>query len=221
MKILLLEDEILLNKTIMEYLQSVGHVVESFREGKSALTAIEENSYDLIILDINVPEIDGLMLLEMLHKIKISPPTIIISALIDIEEISRAFELGCYDYLKKPFHLKELSLRIDKMLQTYHAPQVHTRLSEGYSFDADASMLYFHNKPEVLPSRQLGILKVLTLNRGVVVSYDILREQVWEDDSIDNTTIRAEISRLKKNLKEDFINNIRSMGYMINRIKLD
>ncbi len=221
MKILLLEDEMLLNKTIVEYLQSTGHVVENFREGKSALKAIKENLYDLIILDINVPEIDGLSLLEKIHTLRITPPAIIISALIDIEEISRAFELGCYDYLKKPFHLKELSLRIDKMLQTYQAPQVHTRLSEGYSFDAVSNMLYFYNQPTILPSRQLGILKILTVNRGVVVSYDLLREGVWENSTIDNTTIRAEVSRLKKNLKEDFIINIRAVGYMIDRIKTD
>ncbi len=218
MKILLLEDDPILNKTITEYLESIGHKIENFREGKSALKALQNEVYDLIILDINVPEIDGLTLLEKIYHDKITPPAIFISALIDIEEISRAFELGCYDYLKKPFHLKELSLRIDKMLQTHHAPQVHTRLSDGYSFDANASKLYFYNKPQVLPNRQLAILKLLTAHRGSTVSYDLLRYDVWESE-IDTSTIRAEVSRLKKNLKEDFIINIRSIGYMIDRIR--
>ncbi len=219
MKILLLEDDPTLNKTITQYLQSTGHQIESFREGKSALKELQEKVYDLVILDINVPYMDGLTLLEKIYHDKITPPAIFISALIDIEEISRAFELGCYDYLKKPFHLKELSLRIDKMLQTHHAPQVHTRLSEGYSFDANTSKLYFYNQPQILPNRQLEILKLLTAHRGNTVSYDLLRYDIWDSDEIDNSTIRAEVSRLKKNLKEDFIINIRSIGYMVDRIR--
>ncbi len=219
MKILLLEDEILLHQTIVEYLESLGHIVVGFREGESALASLMEEIYDLLILDINVPKIDGFSLLEKIHALKITPPTIFISALIEIEEISRAFELGCHDYLKKPFHLKELSLRIDKMLSTYHPPQEHTRLSEGYSFNESSDTLTFYNEPQTIPNRQLQIIKLLAEYRGSIVTYDTLRDYIWENDEIDNATIRAEVSRLKKNLKEDFIVNIRSMGYMIKRVK--
>jgi len=219
MKILLLEDDILLHQTIIEYLESCGHVVVGFREGKSALISLEEEVYDLLILDINVPQIDGLTLLEEIHALKITPPAIFISALIDIEDISRAFELGCHDYLKKPFHLKELSLRIDKMLLTHHQPQEHTRLSEGYSFNESTTTLTFYNKPQTIANRQLQIIKILAEHRGMVVTYDTLREYVWENDDIDNATIRSEVSRLKKNMKEEFIINIRSIGYMIKRVK--
>ena len=220
MKILLLEDDMMLHMTIIEYLEAVGHSVDGFREGESALKAIESTSYDLLILDINVPNIDGLTLLETIHDNKITLPTIFISALIDIEDISRAFELGCYDYLKKPFHLKELNLRIDKMLQTHHSPQVHTRLSDGYSFDESTMRLSFYNKPHILTNRQLQIIQLLAQYRGTVVSYDMLREYVWESYDIDNATIRAEVSRLKKSLQEDFIVNVRSLGYMIERVKI-
>lgn len=219
MKILLLEDDMMLHATIIEYLETIGHSVEGFREGESALNAIHTTSYDLLVLDITVPNIDGLTLLEKIYREKITPPTIFISALIDIEDISRAFELGCYDYLKKPFHLKELGLRIDKMLQTYQSPQIHTRLSDGYSFDESTTTLSFHNEPQVLPHRQLQIIQLLAQCRGTVVNYDTLRERVWESYEIDNATIRAEVSRLKKSLKEDFIVNIRSLGYMIERVK--
>ena len=219
MKILLLEDDILLHQTITEYLITLGHMVVGFREGKGALASIKEEVYDLLILDINVPQVDGLTLLEDIHAHKITPPTIFISALIDIEEISRAFELGCHDYLKKPFHLKELSLRIDKMLLTHHRPQEHTRLSEGYSFNESSDTLCFFNEPQTLANRQLQIIKVLATYRGNIVTYDTLREYVWENDDIDNATIRSEVSRLKKNLKEAFIINIRSIGYMVKRVQ--
>ena len=219
MKILLLEDDMMLSNAIVQYLESTGHIVESFREGETALESLNRKTFDLLVLDINVPGIDGLTLLERIYAAKITPPAIFISALIDIEEISRAFELGCYDYLKKPFHLKELSLRIDKMLQLQKTPLEHTRLSKGYSFDSKSSILFFYNEPQTLPNRQLQIIKLLASRRGMVVEYDTLRDYVWNDYDIDNATIRAEVNRLKKNLKEEFIINIRSIGYMIDRIK--
>ncbi len=218
MKILLLEDDVLLNKSIVKYLESTGHIVESFRDGQNAFDAICNKDFDLLILDINVPRIDGLTLLEKIYDKKIQPRAIFISALIDIEEISRAFELGCYDYLKKPFHLKELTLRIDKMLQLHQIPQSHTRLSKNYSFDSISSILSFCNEPQKLSNKQLEIIKILSSRRANVVTYDALRDYVWNDFNIDNATIIAEVNRLKKKLKENFIVNIRSIGYMIDNI---
>jgi len=217
MKILLLEDDTMLNSAITEYLQKSGHVVESFREGRSVLLSLINEKYDLLILDINVPGIDGLSILEKLYETDQKIPTIFISALIDIEDISRAFELGCHDYLKKPFHLKELSLRIDKMLRTHKTPQEHTRLSKGYSFNLETTTLYFYNELQVIPKRQLDIINLLAVNCGNTVDYDKFRDYVWESYEIDNATIRAEVNRLKSNLKEDFIVNVHSVGYVIKR----
>ena len=217
MKILLLEDDLMLNSAIKKYLETTGHLVDGFRDGESALSSLNEQRYDLLILDINVPKLDGLSLLEKLYETKTQTPAIFISALIDIEDISRAFELGCYDYLKKPFHLKELSLRIDKMLKIHKTPQEHTRLSEGYSFDMKANELLLYNKVQIVPKRQLQIIELLAANCGNVVGYDLFREFVWSSDEIDNATIIAEVNRLKSSLKEDFIVNVRSIGYTVKR----
>ncbi|MDY0117690.1 MAG: response regulator, partial [Sulfurimonadaceae bacterium] len=111
MKILLLEDDVMLNESICEYLESLNHKVDGYFDGKMVYEALQSNLYDLCILDINVPNVDGITLLEKLHEQKVFIPTIYISALVDIEDISRAYALGCYDYLKKPFHLKELALK--------------------------------------------------------------------------------------------------------------
>lgn len=217
MKILLLEDDLMLNSAIKKYLETTGHIIDAFRDGESAFSSLQTQSYDLLILDINVPKLDGLSLLENLYATKTQTPAIFISALIDIEDISRAFELGCYDYLKKPFHLKELSLRIDKMLKIHKTPQEHTRLSEGYSFDMKKNELLLYKKLQILPKRQLEIINLLAANCGNVVDYDLFREFVWNSDEIDNATIIAEVNRLKSSLKEDFILNIRSIGYTIKR----
>lgn len=217
MKILLLEDEVMLNESICEYLESVGHQVESFFNGLDALCAIKENSYDLLILDINVPGLDGLAFLEKIHDLKIHVPVVYISALVDIEDISRAYDLGCYDYLKKPFHLKELSLRVDRIKLSSEVPRIHLRLSKNYSYDQEHSTLLFSNEPQVLTKKQSQIIDLLSRNRGMVVDFEQFRIYVWDENNIDNATIRAEINRLKKSLKEDFVINVRGMGYMIDK----
>lgn len=215
MKILLLEDEQMLSEAINEYLLSLGHRVTLFHNGSEALETLKKETFDLLILDINVPGINGLELLESLHTLKIRTPAIYISALVDIEGISRAYDLGCYDYLKKPFHLKELSLRIDKVMQSCVLPQSHLRLSKSYSYDASTSTLMCENVTQPLTKRQLQIIDLLSRNRGRVVDFDQFRSYVWDEEYVDNATIRAEVSRLKKSLKEDFIQNIRALGYMI------
>jgi len=215
LKILLLEDETMLKEAINEYLSASGHLVTTFYDGSEALECLKTDAFDLLILDINVPGIDGLDLLERLHGMKIRTPAIYISALVDIEGISRAYDLGCYDYLKKPFHLKELTLRIDKVMQSCTVPQNHLRLSKSYSYDAASSTLLCDNVTQPLSKRQLQIIDLLARNRGRVVDFDQFRAYVWDEEYVDNATIRAEVSRFKKILKEDFIQNIRALGYMI------
>ena len=217
MKILLLEDDLLLNEAISKFLTIKGHVVESFRDGCSALDSIKSSPYDLLILDINVPNINGLTLLELVQKDKIQIPAIFISAIIDIDDISRAFDLGCHDYLKKPFHLKELEIRIDKLLQSEYIPHSHLRLSKNYSLDMESSVLRFNGEVQVLSERHLKIIILLANNRNRVVDYTLFQEYAWDNLDIEIPTIRAEINRLKKLLKEDMIVNIRNMGYLIKR----
>ncbi|MDD2450263.1 MAG: response regulator transcription factor [Sulfurimonas sp.] len=217
MKILLLEDELMLNESICEYLESDGHKVESFVDGLEAFEAIKTNSYDLLILDINVPGMDGLSFLEELHLLKIYVSVIYISALVDIEDISRAYNLGCHDYLKKPFHLKELALRINRVKLEKERPRVHLRISKNYSYDQEHSLLLFNDEPQVLTKKQSQMIDLLARNRGMVVDFEQFQTYVWSEQLVDNATIRAEINRFKKNLKEDFILNVRGMGYMIDK----
>ena len=217
MKILLLEDDILLNEAITKYLKTVGHSVLSVRDGDVCLKTLETEVFDLLVLDINVPNVDGLTILETLHRQKKMIPAIFISTLIDIEDISRAFELGCFDYLKKPFHLKELYIRIEKLLKSAPKNIYHKRLSKFYSFNNENMTLYFDEEPQVLSKRQLQIIEFLAHNRGFVCSYAMFREHVWNDCDmdVDDATIRTEVNRLKKHLKEDFIVNIRGIGYIV------
>lgn len=217
MKILLLEDEVMLSESIDEYLQGEGHNVDSFFDGLEAFKNMKSSIYDLLILDINVPGLDGLSFLEKLHELKIHTPAIYISALVDIEDISRAYNLGCYDYLKKPFHLKELALKLDRVILSTDVPRVQLRLSKNYSYDQEHNTLLFNGIAQKLTKRQSQIIDLLSRNRSRVVDFDQFSNYVWDEQVVDNATIRAEINRLKKFLQEDFISNIRGMGYMIEK----
>lgn len=215
MNIFLLEDDVLLNDGMTHYLQTIGHQVCSQRDGNIAKNILTKENFDLLILDINLPGMDGLSLLEWLHKEKIVKPTIYVSALVNIENISRAFNLGCYDYLKKPFHLKELNIRINNLLKTRQIDSSHKRLSKSYSFDFSTSSLLFNNTPVQLKRRQLQVIELLAKNRGIFVTHEMFRHYIWEDEIVQDNTITSEIYRLKKSLKEDFILNIRNVGYII------
>lgn len=221
MKILLLEDELMLKNSIEEYLESLGHKVSGFSSGDAAKEALLNDEFDLLVFDINVPKLNGFELLEVIKKENIFTPAIFISAIIDIEEIAKAFTLGASDYLKKPFHLKELGLRINMISTRIESEKrCHLVLSKNYCFSKDDKTLFFQGEPQRLTKKQLLILQLLSANAGVVVDFDKLRSYVWDDEPIDNPSIRAEMSRFRKSLKEDFVQNVKGVGYKIDRCVL-
>ncbi len=218
MKILLLEDETMLRNSIKEYLETIGHEVVGFSSGLKAFEDIQSRAYDLLLLDINVPHLNGMELFKKLNDIENIPTTIFISANIDIEDITQAYELGASDYLKKPFHLKELALKIDHIKKEKSAKAfVQIILSKHYRFSKEKQMLFYNNNTQHLTKKQLQILTLLSYNLGIVVDFDKFRSYVWNHEPVDNATIRAEISRFRKTLKEDFIVNIKGIGYKIDK----
>lgn len=218
MRILLLEDELMLQSAIVEYLTSTGYIVDAFEDGEEAYEQIKTTSYDLFIFDINTPSIDGLTLLEKLQKEKIYIPTVFISAITQIEQISKAYELGCYDYLKKPFHLKELTLHIERLLKMADIQSKSmVKLSRMYSYDLEKERLLFDNVEQELKPKHQQIMHLLASNVGRVVDFDMLRHYVWDDIHVDAATIRAEMHRVRQALKEELIVSIKGIGYKLTK----
>jgi DNA-binding response OmpR family regulator len=218
LKILLLEDEFMLRSSIEEYLQALNHKVISCANGNEAFDLLQNEDFDLLVLDINVPKLNGLELLRKLNLENMRIPTIFISAVLDIQDIEKAFELGSADYLKKPFHLKELGLRILKVKKEYNIKsEYHLSLSKKYSFSKRDKVLFYSEAAQVLTNKQLQILTLLCENIGVIVDLEKFRSYVWNGEPVTDATIRAEISRFRKSLKEDFICNIKGVGYRINK----
>ncbi len=218
MKILLLEDEIMLQNSIQEYLITLGHECLVFSNGKQAFKEIQNNCYDLFLFDINVPGINGLDLFLQIKSTNCFTPVLFITASIDITSISKAFDLGASDYIKKPFHLKELSIRIEKIQNekiTYE--NEHIILSQNYSYSKTTKTLHYNKQKQELTKKQHDIIKCLCSNINNTMSVDLLRQYVWDHNIVSDATIRTEISRLRKILNEDFIVNQKGLGYKIKR----
>lgn len=218
MKVLLLEDELMLQSAIKEYLTDTGYEVTAFEDGQEAYDNISNNSYDLFIFDINTPTMDGLSLLDTLQKEKIYVPTIFISAITEIEQISKAYALGCYDYLKKPFHLKELSLHIERLLKIANIREKSfIKISKMYCYDSENQCLLFDGEEQHLTHKQAQIIDVLAKNINKVVDFEMLRHYAWDDSPIDNAIMRAEVHRVRKVLKEDLIKTLKGVGYTLSK----
>jgi DNA-binding response OmpR family regulator len=212
----------MLQTSITEYLETLNHICYSFSDGLEAQKTLEKNNYDLMIFDINIPSLNGLKLFEYIKKQNCNTPVIFISALIGIKNITKAFTLGAADYIKKPFHLKELGLRVQKISKDIkNKKREHIILSRNYSYSKDENRLFFNNEIQILTKKQSDIIKCLCHNIGSIINFDLFREYVWDNNLVSDATIRTELSRLKKVLREDFIQNHKGLGYKCNRYILN
>jgi len=185
MKILLLEDELMLQSSILEYLEALGHKCIAYGDGLDVENDLKTTQYDLLLLDINVPNINGIDLVKNIKKKNCNTPVIFISALIDIETIAQAFDLGASDYIKKPFHLKELAIRVQKISeQMDNSKREHILLSSNYSYLKKDNTLLYNNEIQILTKKQQSIIECLCKNIGTIIDFDIFREYAWGSDLV-------------------------------------
>lgn len=218
MKIFLLEDDFELNKIIKTSLQEQGFFVESYLEGYTAVTKILNNAYDIYILDINVPGFDGHQILEIIRKEHSTLPVIIISAALDIDNIQKAYELGCNDYLKKPFVLQELLVRIKYLIKTTYNSDIDNNtidLNHGFTFCQKNQTLYKYNHEIQLTLKEKLLLTLLLKNIGNTVEISEIHEYVWDGKVVEPVSMRSVIHKLQKKLKNGMIINIRGQGYKL------
>ncbi len=218
MKILLLENDPVLQSTIKEYLTNLGHHCVTFLYIQDAKYYLEDTVCDLLILNIDPKNYDGLKLYEDLKQKNFTTPVMFISSLVNIETISKAFDMGGSEYIKKPFHIKELGYRLQKLsYEIENIKREHILLSPSYSYIKKENKLLYNNVVQPLTKKQFYIIECLCKNIGSIINFDLFREYVWGSDLVSDATIRTEISRLRKVLKEDFIQNYKGIGYKIDR----
>ncbi|MDF1878882.1 response regulator transcription factor [Sulfurimonas sp. SAG-AH-194-C20] len=217
MKILLLEDEYSLRISIEEFLTDLGYKVDGFMDGLEAYDAVYDTSYDLLLLDVNVPSLTGFELLKKLRADDISIPAIFLTSMTDVNDLKEGYKRGCCDYIRKPFDLMELELRIDQALATYLKNDSHVvTLGEELIYDLKRSQLKHNDKEIVLRKTEKDMLEVLIKNKNAIVSTEMFQDEVW-GDYVEPATIRVQLNNLKKKLPADIIQNRRGLGYIIER----
>lgn len=217
MKILLLEDEYSLRISIEEFLRDLGHEVDGFMDGLEAYEAIYDTTYDMLLLDVNVPSLSGFELLQRLNKENKTIPTIFLTSLTDIGDLKEGYKRGCCDYIRKPFDLEELELRIDKAFSAYlEDTSSVVSISKDLFYNLKKSKLLFENKEIILRKTEQDILKVLIKHKNIVVSCQMFQDDVW-GEYVEPATIRVQVNNLRKKLPHDVIQNRRGLGYIIER----
>ncbi|WP_320035742.1 response regulator transcription factor [Halarcobacter sp.] len=218
MKILLLEDDTLLNEIIVEFLEELDYEVFTTFDGQEALEAIYENRFDLLILDVNVPSLNGFELLKELKSNSIDIPTIYITSLHTSQDMEDGFKAGADDYIKKPFHLSELKLRINNIKRLRHIEDSGVvKLSENIFYDNDEKILKINEKSNHLSKTEAKVFEYFIKNKNKSVSIDEISLNNWVYDEVPTaTTIRTYIKNLRKILGKDKITTIKGLGYKLN-----
>ena len=218
MKIFLMEDDLILNEIIEEHLLSKKHKVSTVFSGDEAEVLLYSETFDLLLLDVNVPGTDGFELLDDLRQRDILTPAIFITSLDMVDDVERGFNVGCDDYLKKPFELKELDLRINNIKRLFKIENSEVlKISNMVYIDKKNLMIMNKDKNTHISLKELNVLEYLVKNRGIPVSVEELSMNVWSYENAPVApTIRTYIKNLRKVLGDDYITNIRGVGYRFN-----
>jgi len=215
MTILVHEDNERLAHVIKGVLEKEGYTIDLFFDGERALDALN-HGYHCFILDINVPSIDGISILETVRLYHKHIPVIIISSNHELEKIQASYESGCDDYLKKPFFIYELVHKVKKLCQQ---PSQLVTLWTGYRYDSLNHRLFAPDGEEIkLAKKEILFLDLFIKDRHRVVSFNELEEYVWEGEDTSAMNMRALIKRLRKKLPEGAILMIKEVGYRLGEL---
>ncbi len=218
MKILLLEDDLILNEIIEEFLQDLGYEVTAVYDGMKASEIIYDEQFDLLILDVNVPNMTGFEFLKSLRDSNITTPAIFITSLDSVDDIEEGFKSGADDYLKKPFELKELELRINNIKRLLHLEEDELEIGENITFNTKLNYINNDTIETKLPLKEAQILKYLLNNTNRCVSQDELSSNIWSYEAAPtSSTIRTYIKNIRKIIGEEYIETIKGVGYRFNK----
>ena len=215
MKILIVDDEEKIRSVIKEYCLNEGYTVFEADSGKKALNMLLNNNYDILVLDIMMPSMDGFTMLKELPKEK-QIPTIILSARDQEYDKLLGFDLGIDDYLTKPFSPKELIARIKAISKRFIQTSIKTYKYKTLEVNSDAHTIKIDNKLINVTPKEFEILTYLISNKNIAISREQLLSKIWGYDYFgDDRTVDTHIKMLRNNLAKyrDNILTVRGVGY--------
>jgi len=220
MRILVVEDEKALADALAHGLSRQGYSVDVAYDGEAALNLTEINNYDLIILDLNLPKVDGMEVCRRLRASGSSTGILMLTARSGFDDRVSGLDVGADDYLLKPFHFPELLARVRAILRRDGEQRSVILRSGNLVLDPNSMKVYLGGNEVSLTSKEFGILEYLLRNAGRIVSQEELLEHVWNDDAnLFTQTIKVHINNMRKKLggagDEGRISTIKGRGYLI------
>jgi len=215
-RILFLEDDTNLNETVAEFLEESGYKVDSVYDGNEAEEKIYENSYDLFLFDVNVPGTNGFELLKKSRENENKTPAIFLTSLNSIDDVSDGYESGCDDYIRKPFELKELLLRVKTLIKRefFHSKKESIEVCENIEYDTASNSLHVDGKEVQLQNKEATLLKLFLQRREEVVSHEVILDTLWGyDEDASDDALRTYIKRLRKIIGKERIISVKRLGY--------
>ncbi|MBF0255039.1 MAG: response regulator transcription factor [Gammaproteobacteria bacterium] len=215
MKILLVEDDCILNDTITAYFKHKGNDVISLDDGEKAVDAIDTSNFDLHIIDINVPRINGLEIVQYIRQKDFDTPIIMITASMELDHFKSAYKKGCDDYIKKPFYLEELEIRINRLIKNSPSKNSLIRISDRATYDLEYEELCIDGEVKRLRKKERRLLNLFLRNINKTLTADKIETYVWENENKDTYPLRQLVSELRNHFEngESLILCDRGIGY--------
>jgi DNA-binding response OmpR family regulator len=212
----LLEDDANLNETITDYLEEHGYRVDAVYDGYEAQDRLYEKRYDLLLLDVNIPGIDGFELLKEARREGIKAPAIFITSLSSVDDLETGFKSGGDDYIRKPFALKELLIRIETLIKRsfFHEEHETIPITETLRYDVKNGALMDGDRAIQLGVKEGKLLKLLLKFPDEVIAHERIFKHLWDyEETPSDTSLRTYIKNLRKIIGKDRIVSIKKQGY--------
>jgi len=221
-RILIIEDEYKIQEILIEFLQEYGYTIDSAHDGVEGLAMFKKAKYDLILLDIMMPKIDGFAVLELLRQ-ESDVPVIMITAMEEEEHQMKGFDLQADDYIVKPFSMNLVIRRIEAVLRRKQTnaeiePDTGILMHGNVVLDKQSCEVRVSGRTTQFTYKEYELLKLMLENKNKVFTRDELLQQIWGYDFIgDDKVVNNHIMRIRKKLGEVFITTVRGMGYKIDK----
>jgi len=213
--LLLLEDDLQLSDTVKQFLEFKGYEVYCAYDGLEAEDIIYEKHIDLMLLDVKVPHMNGFEFLKKVRSEGKDIPAIFITSLNSVENVEEGFSSGCDDYVRKPFALKELLVRVESLLKrSFGTHDEKVDLGEGIVFDTKEMLLMQDDSKVPLKTKELKLLALFLQHANELLNYEKINEALWEyDEEPSSGSLRTYIKTLRSALGKDKIETLKNIGY--------
>jgi two-component system OmpR family response regulator len=214
----LVEDDALLADGLIRSLKQADYTVDWTADGEEAESILRVMEFDLVILDLTLPNLDGLEILRVLRERNVPVPVLIVTARSDVDNRIKGLDLGADDYLTKPFEMGEFDARVRALLRRSHADGLKVLSCGALTLDMAARRAYLNDQPLDLPRREFHVLEVLISRHGRIISKDQIIDSISDfDDEMNPSTVEIYIHRIRKKLEatDVTIRTVRGVGYIL------